>query len=67
MFAALRAEFSMEWPFNTRGIETKAAASATGLVAHPDVRSVRISLVMDDQEARAIEPISGLNEVLWGL
>jgi hypothetical protein len=38
---------------------------ATWLAVHPDVRSVRISLVMNDQEARAIEPISGLDEVLW--
>jgi hypothetical protein len=38
---------------------------AARLIAHPDVQSVRISLVMDDHEARAIEPISGLNELLW--
>ncbi|MDP9007507.1 MAG: hypothetical protein M3N91_02165 [Pseudomonadota bacterium] len=38
---------------------------AARLVAHPDVKSVRISLAMNDNEARAIEPISGLNEVLW--
>jgi hypothetical protein len=61
MFAALGTEFSMEWPFNTRGIETKTAASAARLVAHPDVRSVRIFLVMNDQQALTIEPISGLN------
>jgi hypothetical protein len=30
-----------------------------------DVQSVRISLVMNDQETRAIEPITGLNELLW--
>jgi hypothetical protein len=36
------------------------------LVAHPEnVQCVRIYLVMDDQEARAVEPITGLNEVLW--
>jgi hypothetical protein len=38
---------------------------AVRLIAHPDVQSVKISLVMDDHEARAIEPISGLNELLW--
>lgn len=37
----------------------------TLLAGHPADQPVRISLVMSDQEARAIEPISGLNELLW--
>jgi hypothetical protein len=35
------------------------------LADHPGVQSVRISLVIDDREARAVEPITCLNELLW--
>jgi hypothetical protein len=60
---------SMQVLANRRALNQHEAAMrervATWLAAHPDVQSVRISLVMNDQEARAIEPISGLNEVLW--
>jgi hypothetical protein len=60
---------SMQVLANRRALNQHEAAMrervAARLVAHPDVQSVRISLVMNDQEARAIEPISGLNEVLW--
>jgi hypothetical protein len=38
---------------------------AARLIAHQDMQSVMISLVMSDQEARALEPITGLNELLW--
>jgi hypothetical protein len=38
----------------------------TLLAGRSSDQPVRISLVINEQEARAIEPISGLNEVLWG-
>lgn len=54
---------------NRRALDQHEAAMrervAARLADHPDVQSVRISFVMNGQEARAIEPITGLNEVLW--
>jgi hypothetical protein len=60
---------SMQVLANRRALNQHEAAMrervAARLIVHPDVQSVRISLVMNHHEARAIEPISGLNEVLW--